>query len=307
MCAVAVSAEDAPVCDEKLYECYQTRVQYYCTKKTDGNPWASKPNFGKLSSCDYPVFTQEGVNASITCMESAEASKEMEVRDGVSLPVLGNFDGFKAAEVARLLYRKNMNSIFACAIIASRQDKLTKLQEIINKKSPASDIKTKIENEKKRYDDIMGKMNCSQNRDASQETDPLIDRLMASAMLEYCQYGYYLDYLEMNVRENYAISTRTDSNIGTGNTASSPKNTDQALRDMITKVNSVGNERMRAQDVVPKALIAYQEMDRTYIVHVLLSIIFDDYRRLRDGLDNYMAIVGQTFEKAFNAQDANQQ
>ena len=51
--------------------------------------------------------------------------------------------------------------------------------------------------------------------------------------------------------------------------------------------------------------MAFQEMDRTYVTHLLLVIIYDDYLKLRDNLDKYMSIVSQTFEKAYNAQDAN--
>lgn len=74
---------------------------------------------------------------------------------------------------------------------------------------------------------------------------------------------------------------------------------------MNSYTNILESERSRAKSTVPKAIMAFQEMDRTYITHLLLVIIYDDYLKLRDNLNTYMSIISQTFEKAYNAQDAN--
>ncbi|MFZ2255703.1 MAG: hypothetical protein WAW59_02885 [Patescibacteria group bacterium] len=42
-------------------------------------------------------------------------------------------------------------------------------------------------------------------------------------------------------------------------------------------------------------------MQRTYAAHLLLTIVYDDYVRLRDNLNRYMTPVSQLFEKAYNA------
>lgn len=51
---------------------------------------------------------------------------------------IGEYSGFKALEVARIGYRSNMNSLFACAVLTSRIDTMITLQELISQK-----IKTK--------------------------------------------------------------------------------------------------------------------------------------------------------------------
>ena len=61
-----------------------------------------------------------------------------------------------------------------------------------------------------------------------------------------------------------------------------------------------------AIDVLPKAIVAFQEMDRTYVVHIMLTLLYDDYLKLRGQLNTYLTTIGQTFEKAYNAQDDNQ-
>lgn len=75
--------------------------------------------------------------------------------------------------------------------------------------------------------------------------------------------------------------------------------------DMETKNTAMDSERLRAEDTLPRALKAFREMKRTYMPHILLTLIYDDYLELRNNLDLYLSNVSQLFEKAHNAQDAN--
>ncbi len=197
-----------------------------------------------------------------------------------------------------------MNAIFSCTVIATRKDKLEKLGSIIKGKSGASEIERSLEKEKKRYELLMTKMNCNQNM-TSKGDDKIIDRLASSAMIEYCNYTYYLDYLDENIKSNFAQSLTIDANIGSQSGTNIATTTDQARSVFASYGNILESERSRANSTVPKAIMAFQEMDRTYITHLLLVIIYDDYLKLRDNLNTYMSIVSQTFEKAYNAQDAN--
>lgn len=71
--------------------------------------------------------------------------------------------------------------------------------------------------------------------------------------------------------------------------------------------NQIQSNVARAQSTLPKALVAYREMERTYGVHIMLVIIYDDYLTLRQNLSTYLNAVSQFFEKAENAQSANNQ
>jgi tRNA threonylcarbamoyladenosine modification (KEOPS) complex Pcc1 subunit len=190
-------------------------------------------------------------------------------------------------------------------VIASRQDKLTRLSESIRGKSRASDIQQSLEKEKKRYESLMARMNCNQNRTEDAE-DKVIDRLTNSAMKEYCSYTYYLDYLDANIENDFSRAEQVDGSIGIGMQNKQAKNTEAAAAQFRGYSNTLLSERNRANETVPKAVLAYQEMDRTYIAHILLVIIFDDYLKLRDNLNTYLALISQTFEKAYNAQDDRQ-
>lgn len=103
---------------------------------------------------------------------------------------------------------------------------------------------------------------------------------------------------------NFSAAIEIDTKVW-GNTGAAIPTTDAAVQRMTAWLSKLDAERTRAKVTVPKAVMAFAEMDRTYTTHILLVIIYDDYLKLRDHLNTYLAIVSQTFEKAYNAQDAN--
>jgi hypothetical protein len=148
-------------------------------------------------------------------------------------------------------------------------------------------------------------MSCDGNRPENSATG-VVERVMKSSMKEYCRYTYYLDYVDANIRESFSRLSNIESSIGNGNTSKASATIDSAKRDFLTRGHLIEEERKRANEVLPKAIVAFQEMDRTYIVHIMLTFLYDDYLKLRGQLNNYLTQIGQTFEKAFNAQDDNQ-
>ena len=70
-------------------------------------------------------------------------------------------------------------------------------------------------------------------------------------------------------------------------------------------VNSLQTEIARAETTLPRVLKAYKEMERSYSIHLMLLIIYDDYIRLRKNLATYMNASTQLYMKAYNAQDSN--
>ncbi len=299
-----IYAAESEICDAKTFECYTKKVTDSCEKK--GIIWNETPGLWKITT-DYSEFSSAGLNTLIgNIPQNIQDPTERSIIEN-KLDALKNqsSDIFRSAEVVRIQYRSNMNAIFSCAIIASRQDKLERLQLAIKDKSNATDIKRKLDTEQKKYESLMTSMNCNQAKTPSGK-DKVVDRLASSAMGEYCKYSYYLDYLEANIVSNYSEALRIDAAIGSGTGNTTPIDTDAGLQKILSRNTTIANERSRAQDTVPKAVLAFQEMDRTYIVHLLLVIIYDDYLKLRDNLSIYMSAVSQTFEKAYNAQDANQ-
>jgi hypothetical protein len=259
-----------------------------------------------MAKCKYPELTKDAINTEINCIENLESSDATALQDGVTMDSIGTSSiGFRTIEFARLMYRRNMNSIFSCAVIASRWAKLDSLNSILSGKQSGSEIQKSIEKERRRYETLRNDMVCDQNRPANSATW-VVERLMKSSMKEYCQYSYYLDYVDANLRESYNSLSSTETKIWNGNTSKQAISMDAAKKEILSRGSIIEDERKRANEVLPKAIVAFQEMDRTYVIHVMLAFIYDDYLKLRNQLNTYLTTIGQTFEKAFNAQDDNQ-
>ncbi len=128
-----------------------------------------------------------------------------------------------------------MNRIFSCAVAAGRADKLTKLLSIPKLSAEGSDIRTKLEKEKKRYERIIQNINCNQNTDGSSVVK-IVDKLARSATIEYCGYQYYLDYLDANIKQDFNETLQKEKQIGESNTSTIPKNTDTFLQKLTNSI-----------------------------------------------------------------------
>lgn len=300
------AVESVISCDSKTFSCYKENLEKYCNAST--NEWKKGPDFGKITE-DYADFTSKAQNEKMKSLIENEKNAESKayLEKMLSSTRIGGFEGYRVVEIARVEYRNNMNRIFSCAVAAGRADQLTKLEEVINKKFPGkwSDIKEKLKKEKERYKNIITGMNCNQNTDGSTNVK-IVDKLARSATIEYCSYQYYLDYLDANIKQDFNETLQKEKQIGENNTYTIPKNTDAFLQKLTKSIWSIEDELSRAKSILPKAVVAYREMERTYTLHILLVIIYDDYLNLRDNLKSYMNALSQTFEKANNAQDANQ-
>ena len=117
-------------------------------------------------------------------------------------------------EFGRKLYQANMNNIFACAISADRSDQLRKMQELIDAKSPSSEIKSKLQKEQKYYQEISsGINNCDTNNQSATPQDSMPWRLARSVTGEYCRYSHYLDYFDANMQKNYSQAVEQDKKL----------------------------------------------------------------------------------------------
>lgn len=210
-------------------------------------------------------------------------------------------DPFTSVKQARLQYQRNMNTIFSCAITGARLKHINALQELIKKTSGKnSGMEEKLKQESEKLEKLKASLKCG--GDGTNADTEL--RLMNTAMTEYCTYSFYLDYLESNIRYDFSRAASMEKELkGIG--ALTTKTVIDATKMMNSYVGTIQNEKSRAKSTLPKALVAYREMNRTYSIHLLLVIIYDDYRQLRDNLNSYLSAISQLFEKANNAQDSN--
>ena len=117
----------------QTYEAYQRESTNYC----DGaeRTWAQDKSL--VPKIDYSEFATGAINATLAkSRNNTQTSNDEKLRIKSDLdPIrIGEYSGFKALEIARVNYRTQMNSLFACGIISSRIDTLDELTKLINQK-----------------------------------------------------------------------------------------------------------------------------------------------------------------------------
>lgn len=217
---------------------------------------------------------------------------------------IGNFDGFKTLEVARLQYRSAMDSLFSCSIVDSRLRILDNVRSTVENVTNGgnSEIKLQLDKEQKRLEREKNNLQCN---NSSPDKAAVLDEIVNSATRQYCHYRYYLSYLDSNLQMNRTFIEQVEKNIGTNGSKKEARTVNEWRESYNTYANSLDQEITRADTSLPRALRTFLDMEQAYPAHLLLTIIYDDYIRLRANLAAYMNASTQTYLKAYNAQDAN--
>ena len=134
----------------------------------------------------------------------------------------------------------------------------------------------------------------------------MITALTNTATLQYCYYRHYLSYLDSNI-EDVSRTQNIEKWIGQWGGTQISHTTNEWNNASLHYQSDLAREIIRADTTLPKAIRSFIEMDQTYGAHILLMLIYDDYIQLRKALSNYMNISSQLYQKANNAQNANQQ
>lgn len=260
-----------------------------------------------MSIPQYAELSADAVNAQIERTQNLENltnEEKIRLKDDLNMSRIGNFAGFKTLEVARLQYRASMDSLFSCALITSRLRILDDLRAQISQtfSETNSEIKQQMDRERNRLERESGNLNC--NSDDISGTDTL-KALTNSATRQYCHYRYYLTYLDTQLEQNRTNIETIEQNIGTGDGTQKAVTTEDWMNSYNNYKNAINTEISRADSSLPRAFRAFRDMEQAYPAHLLLTIIYDDYIRLRKNLSRYMNASSQLYLKAFNAQDTN--
>jgi hypothetical protein len=130
---------------------------------------------------------------------------------------------------------------------------------------------------------------------------------MNSSTRQYCHFMTYLNYLESNMNSGNANLMNIESAITLGAPVQIDTNSAGWLSDITLRQSQIQREVARARYTLPRAMDAYRETSKTYGIHIMLLIIYDDYLKVRENLSTYMNAFSQLYEKLNNAQNANQQ
>lgn len=290
----------APV---QSYDTYKRLLKEWCDDAT--HPW-NDPQYGDpfiVAPPTYSELSTAALNASISRTQTAEnlPSEKTKLSQELDPTRIGNFTGLKSLEIARIQYRSAMNNIFACAIIDARTEIIVDLQKKIAQTFPwkNTEIKNQLEKEEKKLRATRNELPCK-TRESTSTTQT--EMLLANTITrQYCHYHTYLQYLEDNVTKSNDQVARVEQWVGAGNSDNLPTTSEGWIQVYNLHNGQLQRELERSTRSLPLALRTFQEMKRTYAIHVMLTIIYDDYILLRDNLNRYLNTTSQIFEKVNNA------
>jgi hypothetical protein len=125
----------------QTYETYQTEANSYCN--SSGQTWSKYNTL--VPKIDYPAFDLASVNRTLAKSSNNSTvvgDEKLRLKSDLDPVTIGEYSGFKTVEIARINYRTQMNSLFACAVIASRIDTMDSLTRLIQTKIRVKDSET---------------------------------------------------------------------------------------------------------------------------------------------------------------------
>lgn len=233
------------------------------------------------------------------------------------------YRSWRDLEFARNKYYWNMDSIYECAISASKTRSLELLKIAIdNNPEIKSRLLPKIESELRK---ISQEQNNKDWKNKCKINDDKNNAIIKSSVLkqttyEICRYNYYLEYLkEYNqwinqiiamdnaIKENNEIY-KDDPNIPTVDNYQSPfdnTNNSIAISRLLElerqKLSEIDREINEAYKAFPMAFHAYSEYENFLSSHILLELIREDYTIFRESLHKALTPINQIWYKAINA------
>jgi hypothetical protein len=200
--SLVISGASAVHAAPQSYEEYQSGATAYCD--SDKRPWNTGSTI--VPEIDYPQFTTNTVNAAMARWRDGSITindnEKIRLRRDLDPVTIGEYTGLKTLEVARIMYRTRMNTLFSCGIIGSRIDTVKNLKELIAKKikNKDSEIYQKLEKEVKKLGESQNKLKCNIEKEDGKKEEMIIN-IVNSSSHQYCHYRYYLGYLESNTAD----------------------------------------------------------------------------------------------------------
>lgn len=214
--------------------------------------------------------------------------------------------GIQQLDMAKCVYRETQNALFACSAAGSMLSMAQKVEKYFVGNGRAKEaLEKKIESLKKiAVGDGTNESSCNApktqggNAKAQGKTSSVTEGLLKNSSVQMCRYVYYLDYLSANADNNVqAFIGKTDL---TGKRE--VPDTETAARMLAGVKAGIAGEQGRVRDVHRSAIEAFMEMERTYEIHLMLTLIYEDFVDVRERLRSLLNPIGQFVYKASNAQ-----
>ncbi len=203
-------------------------------------------------------------------------------------------------------YRNNQNSIYKCALIDVQE---RAIQTTKNKLITIDKVWILKANMTSKLDQLLVKISASKKaltclKSATNPNDLLTKNdIINESTYELCKYQFYLNYLK-----NYYSEPQNSSWFKVfANSSQQNKsvNVKQIITDYDTAIISINNEIKHTYKIFPLAFEAYSEYENNFTIHILLTIIKEDYIIVRDLLNNVLAPINQLVYKIKDAMSKN--
>lgn len=214
-------------------------------------------------------------------------------------------DVLKSLHEVQKTYKSNMNSIYKCVLIDIQERWLEYLEKIISSTDKTGSIKKelsqKISSEKTKLKSKKATLGCWWLSDDNSTSTLIKKEVLDQVTFEFCKYNFYLLYL----KEGYYSDTKNILWIKKeelDNTTTSKPIEITNITSQYTSINNeIDNEVIKIQKVFPLAYYAYSEYEDNYLLHLLLTLIKQDYVLARDQLSKVLWPINQV---AYKIKDA---
>ena len=271
---------DVAICETKSwYELYECRTEKIC----------------------WQYENKESVYTSSWYLDASEYLNILDTRENWAFIVL---DEVKSE------YRKNMNTIYSCAMIQTQLNTLEGLIGELLKDDETGQlsgiIKNRIDIRTRKLEAAAEKLKCNR---VDTETIYNKQNINRQTTHEVCMYSSYLEYL----REYYGnipnilwldTSDTTDwneDNIADVETVEKAYTTSNISRLIQSVGAEIDEEIEHTYKVFPIAFQAYTEYENNYPLHFLLEIIREDFVLLRRSFHESLMPIAQVGYKIINA------
>lgn len=253
--------------------------------------WFALYNQRVIDICDTYLYEN---NKNVQIKKITETEKFKKIKVWTWTKNEDEIDWNEAFKIAKEIYENNMNNIYKCWILIAQKSNLDLINKDILKLSNNPDLVkemwTKLDNIIKKNEISIAKINCkpiSNNNDWIQKLS-----ILKQTTYELCRYNAYLEYLkEYNpVYEGIFIdNNKTDYN------SMYLVNLEQDRK------NKIDIEIKNIYKVFPIAFDSYKQYEDNLSIHLLLGLIKDDYKVLRDTMYKVLNPINQVGYKISNA------
>lgn len=237
-----------------------------------------------------------------------EAEEFKEIKEYTSSSKFWSFDILKPLSKVQKIYKANLNSIYKCVLIDIQERWLENLKQILSATDKTQlitkEIQTKISTEKTKLAAKKASLKCSWWSDDKSKDKLIKKNVLDQVSVEYCNYSYYLLYLKEYYTNNQHLLWISDEDM---QSAATSTDDDEPIKNQFIISNStkiqlaLNNEIIKINKIFPLAYYAYSEYEDNYLLHLLLTLIKQDYVIVREQLAKVLWPINQV---AYKIKDA---